>query len=190
MKSISLPAGLLAAGILAAAQAAPPNEKLTTRADQREVAVTIYNENLALVKDGRRVALERGANQLAWREVSAHMRPQTALLRNVSNPASLKLVEQNFDFDLLTPQKLAEKYVGREVTVISVNPASGAEKRETATVLAGNGGVVLKFADRIESGVPGRLAFPGVPDDLRDQPTLVISLLSAAAGGRTWNCPI
>jgi hypothetical protein len=182
MKRTRLLAGMIAAGFLSAAMAAPQDERLTTRADQRDVAVTIYNENLALVKDGRRVRLDRGANQLVWREVSAQMRPETALLRNVSNPAGLKLVEQNFDFDLLTPQKLLEKYVGREVTVISVNPATGAEKRENATVLATNGGVVLKFADRIETGVPGRLAFSGVPDNLRDKPTLVIALSNASAG--------
>lgn len=182
MKRTRLLAGMIAAGFLSAAMAAPQDERLTTRADQRDVAVTIYNENLALVKDGRKVRLDRGANQLAWREVSAQMRPETALLRNISNPAGLKLVEQNFDFDLLTPQKLLEKYVGREVTVISVNPATGAEKRENATVLAVNGGVVLKFADRIETGVPGRLAFSGVPDNLRDKPTLVIALSNASAG--------
>lgn len=173
---------LIAAGLMSGALSAPQGERLTTRADQREVAVTIYNENLALVKDGRKLGLDRGANQLAWREVSAQMRPETALLRSLSNPGGLRLIEQNFDFDLLTPQKLLEKYVGREVTVISVNPASGAEKRETATVLATNGGVVLKFADRIETGVPGRLAFSGVPDNLRDKPTLVISLASASSG--------
>jgi len=175
-------AGAVAAGLMATACAAPMGEKLTTRADQREVAVTIYNDNLALVKDSRKVKLDREKNQLAWREVSAQMRPETALLRNLSNPLGFRLIEQNFDFDLLTPQKLLEKYVGKEVTVISVNPATGAEKRETATVLATNGGTVLKFADRIETGVPGRLAFAGVPDNLRDKPTLVITLANASAG--------
>jgi len=182
MKQKYVLAGLIAAGFLSTAAAAPQNEKLTTLADQREVAVTIYNENLALVKDSRKLKLERGPNQLAWREVSAQMRPETALLRNLSDPEGLRLIEQNFDFDLLTPQKLLEKYLGREVTVISMNPASGVEKRETATVLATNSGVVLKFADRVETGVPGRLAFSEVPDNLRDKPTLVISLASAAAG--------
>ncbi len=196
MKRSCLLAGMLTAGLLSAAWAGP-DEKLSTRADQRDVAVTIYNENLALVKDGRRVKLERGANRLAWREVSAQMRPETALLRNLSDPAGLRLIEQNFDFDLLTPQKLLEKYVGREVTVISVNPATGAEKREAATVLATNGGGVLRFADRIETGVPGRLAFSEVPDNLRDKPTLVITLdnkiggeqsleLSYLTGGLSW----
>ena len=197
MKSRRFLAGMMGAGLLSAAMAAAPSEKLTTLADQRGIAVTIYNDNLALVKDSRAVKLDRGPNQLGWREVSAQIRPETALLRNLGNPAGLKLVEQNFDFDLLTPQKMLEKYVGREVTVISVNPASGVEKRETATVLATNGGTVLKFADRIETGIPGRLAFSGVPDNLRDKPTLVITFanngggqqeleLSYLTGGLSW----
>jgi hypothetical protein len=109
------------------------------------------------------------------------MRPETALLRAASGPP-LTLVEQNFDFDLLTPQKLLEKYVGRQVTVIRPHPTSDAERRETATVLAAGQGTVLRFADRIETGVPGRLAFDSVPANLRDRPTL--SVLLEAAGGK------
>ncbi len=183
MKIILLNA--MIAGVLAvpSASRAAPGEEITSRsADQQSVAVTIYNDNLALVKDARRIRLGRDLNHLAWREVSAQMRPETAQLRNLSNPAGFRLQEQNFDFDLLTPEKLLEKYVGREVAVIKVNPATGAETRETATVLATNGGVVLKFADRVETGVPGRLAFAGVPDTLRDTPTLVISLINPSTG--------
>ena len=162
--------------------AAARDEVVSTAADQQGVAVTIYNDDLALVKDTRRVRLPRDGSLLAWREVSARMRPETAQLRNLSNPAGFSLLEQNFDFDLLTPEKLLEKYIGREIAVIRVNPATGAETREAATVLATNGGVVLQFADRVETGVPGRLAFSGVPDTLRDKPTLVISLVNPAGG--------
>ena len=173
------------AGLVVAAHAgwaAPLDEIVSTASDQTSVAVTIYNDNLALVKDARRVRLGRDFNRLAWREVSAQLRPETAQLRNISNPAGFRLQEQNFDFDLLTPQKLLEKYVGREVSVIRTHPTTGAETRETATVLATNGGVVLRFADRVETGVPGRLAFSGVPDTLRDTPTLVISLVNPTPG--------
>ncbi|RFC30830.1 MAG: hypothetical protein DID91_2727704687 [Candidatus Nitrotoga sp. MKT] len=162
--------------------AAPRDEKITTASDQKEVAVTIYNDNLALIKDARRVKLDRDFNKLAWREVSAQMRPETALLRNLTNSDGFRLQEQNFDFDLLTPQKLLEKYLNKEVTVIRTNPATGTELREIATVLATNGGTVLKFADRIETGVPGRLAFSGVPENLRDKPTLVVSLINPVVG--------
>lgn len=156
-------------------------EKVSRAEDREDVAVAIYNDALALVKETRRLELERGTNDIALRDVSAKMRPETASLRAITG-APLRLIEQNFDFDLLTPQKLLEKNVGRNVTVIRTNPATGAETRETAEVLSTNGGVVLRFADRIETGVPGRLAFERIPVNLRDRPTLVVKLESAASG--------
>ena len=171
----------LAAGLAHGADAV---RELSSGAAQREaVAVTVYNDDLALVKERRRVELPAGLTRLSLRDVAALMRPETALLRAVSGQP-LGLVEQNFDFDLLTPQKLLEKYVGREVSVIRSHPTTGEERRERATVLAaGQGtGTVLRFADRIETGVPGRLAFDAVPANLRDRPTL--SVLLEAAGGK------
>ena len=172
-------AGLIFSGLV---HAAPRDEIVSTTADQKEVAVSIYNNNLALIKDTRRVRLNRDFNKLAWRGVSAQMRPETAQLRNLGNPAGFRLQEQNFDFDLLSPDKLLEKYLGKEVFVIRTHPTTGLETREAATVLSTHGGPVLKFADRIETGVPGRLAFASVPDNLRDTPTLVVSLINPVAG--------
>ena len=180
MQTKPVAAALLFAATLAQA-AGPAREVASTAADREAVAVTVYNDDLALVKERRKVDLPAGLARLSLREVSAQMRPETALLRAASGPA-LTLVEQNFDFDLLTPQKLLEKYVGRQVTVIRPHPTSDAERRETATVLAAGEGTVLRFADRIETGVPGRLAFDSVPANLRDRPTL--SVLLEAAGGK------
>ncbi len=160
-------------------------EKPSTLADQQLVAVTIYNENLALVKDTRKLVLGAGANRVALREVSARMRPETALLRSLSHPGSFTLLEQNFDFDLLTPAKLLEKYVGRTVRIARTHPTTGVDTLETATVLAANSGVVLKIGDRIETGLPGRIVFGDVPTNLRDRPTLVTELESSRAGPQT-----
>jgi len=181
---------LLQAAVAAALCALSPahaavTEKPSTLADQQSVAVTIYNENLALIKDVRRIAMVSGHNRLALREVSAQMRPETALLRSLSHAGALKLIEQNFDFDLLTPAKLLEKYVGREVRIVRVHPQTGAESIEKALVLAANNGVVLKIGDRIETGLPGRIVYDGVPANLRDRPTLVTELASARAGSQT-----
>src|SRR5467141_1852055 len=160
-------------------------EMPSTLKDQQSVAITIYNENLALVKDTRRVTLEAGPNRLALREVSGRMRPETAQLRSLSQPGALTLIEQNFDFDLLTPAKLLEKFVGRTVRVVKTHPTTGAESVETATVLAASIGVVLRIGDRIETGLPGRIVYDGVPANLCDRPTLVTELHSARAGGQT-----
>jgi hypothetical protein len=179
------------AAALAAALAVLPaahgalEERPSTLSDQQSVAVTIYNENLALVKDVRRVTLEAGTNRLALREVSGRMRPETALLRSLSHPGTLRLLEQNFDFDLLTPAKLLEKYVGRSVRIVRTHPTTGAESMEDAIVLAANSGVVLKIGDRIETGLPGRIVYDGVPANLRDRPTLVTELETRRAGAQT-----
>lgn len=157
------------------------DEILSTLQDQQEVAVTIYNDNLALVKDQRKANLKAGLNSLALRDVSAQIRPETALLRSLSSAGSLAILEQNFDFDLLTPQKLLEKFVGRSVSIIKTNPATGTETSEQAQVLSANNGVVLKMGDRIETGIPGRIVYGDVPANLRDRPTLVVQLVNKGA---------
>lgn len=177
--------------------AAESDEIRSTLQDQQDVAVTIYNDNLALVKDQRKIKLKNGLNSLALRDVSAQIRPETALLRSLTSTGSLSVLEQNFDFDLLTPQKLLEKYVGKSVGIIRMNPATGVETTEQAQVLSANNGVVLKIGDRIETGIPGRIVYSDVPANLRDRPTLVVQLqnkgaaeqnveLSYLTGGLGW----
>jgi len=192
---------LLLAPLAFTLAAQSPREITTTLKDQQSLAVTIYNDNLALVKDQREVRLGKGEQALAFQEVSAQIRPETALLRNLTLPKDFWVLEQNFDFDLLTPSKLLEKYVGQKVTIVrSVPNAEGAgakDVREEATVLATNNGVVLQFADRIETSAPGRIVYPKVPESLRARPTLVVDLHSGAeraqklelsylTGGLSW----
>ena len=196
-KSILILSILCSVFIAKAVASSDEGELRSTLQDQSEVAVTIYNDQLALVKDLRIIKLDSGFNTLAFREVSAQMRPETALLRSLDYPDGFRLIEQNFDFDLLTPHKLLEKYVGREVKVVKTHPMTGKEKLLDAIVLSVNNGVVLKIGDRIETGVPGRIVFEEVPGNLRDRPTLVMQLNSATAkaqqlqlsyltGGLSW----
>lgn len=196
MRPISL-AVLLLLSLAGGHVQAQSDEQRSTLNDQQGVAITIYNDDLALVKDQRKLQLKAGASTLAFRDVSAKMRPETALLRSLSGPGSLSVREQNFDFDLLTPASLLEKYVGQTVNVFRMNPATGVETNEVAKVLSANNGVVLQIGPRIETGVPGRIVFDGVPRNLRDRPTLVMMLdnegktghdveLSYLTGGLGW----
>ncbi|MBN2809630.1 MAG: DUF4139 domain-containing protein [Deltaproteobacteria bacterium] len=171
----------LALTTFAAFSAPPPmGEVVTTSADQIGVAVTIYNQNLALIKDKRQLLLEKGEIKLAFREVSAQMRPETAIL----SASGLNVIEQNFEFDLLTPETLLQKYVGQAVEVISRHPTSGVESRRSAKVLSANNGVVLQFDDHIETGVPGRLAFSALPENLRERPTLTMLVENQHSGSK------
>ena len=180
---------LLSLGVFAAVdnnQNTALTETRSTLDDQQSVAVTIYNGDLALVKDTRKVKIKIGLNALALRDVSAQIRPETALLRSINAPGSLTLLEQNFDFDLLTPEKLLEKYVGKTVSLVKTNPATGVETTEQATVLSANNGVVLRVGNRIETGVPlGRIVYDNVPANLRDRPTLVTQINNKGATDQT-----
>lgn len=174
--------GATSSGLGLIARPAFAQEVRLTYNDQTAVAVTIYNENLALVKDRRKAALAQGLNAIAFVDVSGQMRPETALLH--AEGAKLNLLEQNFEFDLLTQEKLLEKSVGEMVKVIKTNPATGAETVEEARVLSVAGGLVLKIGDRIETAYPGRVVFDRIPPELRARPTLVLTLESPDAAER------
>ncbi|MBL8665367.1 MAG: DUF4139 domain-containing protein [Candidatus Odyssella sp.] len=172
-------------------------EKRVTLAEQTAVAVAIYNDDLALVRDSRRLALDQGRNRLALVDVSAQLRAQTALLA-AADGTQLRTLEQNLEFDLLTPQKLLEKSVGKEVTIVKTHPQTGEETRLRALVLSTASGVVLKIGNEIHTSAPGRIVFDSVPPNLRDRPTLTIDLEASRAGtvaaeltyltgGLSWN---
>ncbi len=140
------------------------------------LSVTIYGNNLALVQDSRTLELKGGRQKIEFKGVSAQIRPETVSL----SATDLNIIEQNFDYDLLSPGKMMEKAVGHVVTIVRTNPGSGTETREQAEVLATNGGVVLRIGDRIEvlrdDGLPVRVIFDKVPDNLRASPTLSVTV--------------
>ena len=169
--------------ILALAPLLLPASALAQTA-QGDVAVTIYTNDLALVQDVRPLTLPQGVTRQEFPDVSAQIRPETVRL----TAADTEIVEQNFDYDLLSPAALMQKAVGQTITLVRMNPATGAETREQAKVLAVNGGVVLQIGTRIEvlrdDGLPVRVIFDRVPPNLRARPTLSVTLDSARAGAR------
>jgi hypothetical protein len=183
---------LLAAATPAIAQDQPPAPRQgaqnplpsPTQSAQGDVAVTIYNNNLGLVQDVRRIDLPAGRSRQEFPDVSAQIRPETVTLTG----AGIGIVEQNFDFDLLSPAALMQKAVGETITLLRTNPATGAETRERARVLAANGGVVLQIGERIEilrdDGLPVRVIFDRVPENLRARPTLSVNVESERGGPR------
>lgn len=152
--------------------------------DGRSTTVTVYPSNLALIEDTRAIEFAAGRSTIQFPDVSAQIRPETAAL----SADGVTVIEQNFDFDLLTPQKLMEKALGRTVKIVRTNPGTGVQTEEAATVLSTQQGVVLKVGDHIEvlrdDGVPTRVIFDKVPDNLRARPTLSILAASKRAGSR------
>jgi hypothetical protein len=180
MRWLCLLAAVGAAGAAGAAEPQPDDLKI----DNQRLAITIYNGGQALVQDVRSLDLPAGRQRIELREVSNQIEPASVSL----SAPDLAIVEQNFDFDLLTPSKLMEKAVGKQVQIVRTNPGNGQQVTETATVLAANDGVVLKIGDRVEvlrdDGAPTRVIFDGVPQNLRARPTLSVTVDSGRAGRR------
>ncbi len=145
----------------------------TDLSDQTAVALTVYNVNLGLVKDIRKIKLVRGISELRFMDVASLIMPASVYIKSLKDPDSLGILEQNYEYDLLNPGKLLDKYIGKKVKLYSKNLYTEREEIVEALVLSNNEGPIFKIGDEITYGHPGRIIFPGVPEDLISRPTLV-----------------
>ncbi len=151
----------------------------TTEKDQTDLSVTVYNSNLALVRDVRQIHLQAGEVPLRFEDVAASIMPATVHFRSLTDPSKINVIEQNYEYDLLDPQKLLQKYVGREVTLVQHETDSGSTKwvETKALLLSDNGSPVWKIGGEIVTGMTAEsYRFPDLPANLYSQPTLVWTL--------------
>ena len=175
---------LIIAFIALAAATVALSERPAARGDDpdgRTVAVTVYNGNLGLVRDERRIGLERGVFTLPFRDVAAQIDPTSVAFRALRSGGAVDVLEQNYEYDLLTPQALLEKYVGETVTLVTTN-WQGEERAVQAKLLSTQGGTVYQIGDSIALNPPGRVILPDLKGDLKASPTLVWTLSSQRAG--------
>lgn len=150
-------------------------------AQQIAVEVTAYNEDLGLIKDQRRIQLKKGTTELRFMDVAAKINPATVHMQSLTDPKSLSVLEQNYEYDLLSPNRLLDKYVGKDVKLYLKNPYTEREEVVTAKVLSNNdNNPVFQIGNDVTFGYPGRIIFPQVPDNLIAQPTLVWLLRNEA----------
>ncbi|MDH3205700.1 MAG: DUF4139 domain-containing protein [Gemmatimonadota bacterium] len=186
---LTLVATLTAATVPSAIDSSPSNDSVpqqvttaqqSTAAQRESVSITVYNQNFGLVRELRTLDLPSGRVSLEYGDVASGIQPETVHIRPIGG-RGLQVLEQNYQFDLLNPQKLLEKYVGRMVNVYRTNPQTGEEQVVEAEVLSVNGGPILRIGDEITFNYPGRFGFPEVPDNLIAEPTLLWRL--DAGGG-------
>jgi len=152
--------------------------------DQTDLAVTVYNSNIALVRDVRELQLPRGNFRLKFMDIAATVNPATVHFRSLNDPEKLGVIEQNYEYDLLEPAKLLHKYVGKEVTLVRSYQDNNTTKREEikATLLSDNNGPVWKIGNDIVTGMFAEsYRFPEVPANLYERPTLLMSLENSGA---------
>ena len=173
----------------------------TTLDDQSELAVTVYNSDLALVRDVRNLQVARGTSNLHFMDIAATVNPATVHFRSLTEPSRVHVLEQNYEYDLLEPEKLLRKYIGREVTLVRTRQDANTTRDEEvkARLLSDNNGPVWEIGGEIVTGLrPDHIRFPELPGNLYARPTLIWTLdntggtrhrveASYLAGKLSWN---
>ncbi len=167
-----------------AAGAAAAGQDSSTLDDQVDLAVTVYNSDIALVRDVRDLQLPRGAFDLRFMDIAATVNPATVHFRSLTEPSRVNVLEQNYEYDLLEPDKLLRKYVGRDVTLVRRRSENGQTREEDvkARLLSYNNAPVWQIGGEIVTGLSAdHIKFPELPGNLYTHPTLIWTLDNAGA---------
>jgi hypothetical protein len=155
--------------------------RTSTQEDQTALEITVYNSNLGLVKDQRLIKLESGIQELKFMDVASQIIPTSVNIKSIQETNPFSVLEQNYEYDLLSPRKLLDKYVGKEVKLYTKNPYTEKEELVSATLLANNENQpVFQIGQNITFNHPGRILFPEIPKDLISKPTLIWLLKNSA----------
>ncbi len=179
MKSIYFYVALSLLLLMPGAQAA--QEFKTDATHQQSLSLTIYNQGRAMIRDQRQFKIDIPVDAIAFSDVSQKIMPQTVAIDG------LDVREQNYDYDLLSPQALIEKHIGKRVKIARRSDETGETLEWTEGVIVStNGGVILRMDDgRLESLGQNRryhIVFEEIPDNLRASPTLTLKLYETANG--------
>lgn len=187
---------LTAAALIPSYAISQVNDEIKLDSDKNvSLAISVYNNNLALVKDTRNVSLPNGKSSIAFVGVAKQMKPETAIVNFASK--GISVLEQNYDFNIINPNSILKESVGKTVKTAITDQQTGRTTFSTAKVLESEYGAVLEFDYGIETNFPGRVIFDELPNNLRTKPTFVISLdnnmaqaqdveLSYLTSGMTW----
>ncbi len=155
---------------------------LTSGAEEQVgIEVTVYNNNLGLVKDTRKLELPKGQGELRFMDVAANIMPVTVHAKSVNYPNEFNVLEQNYEYDLINAAKLLDKYIGKKIKIMSWNQYQDRKEVVEATLLSNNQGPVYKINDEIYLGHPGYQILPKLPENLIAKPTLTWLFDNAAA---------
>ena len=159
--------------MLSAVASAGQTVSKSTVDDQIAVQVTVYNSNLGLIKDTRKVALPLGEGELRFMDVASHIMPVTVHTKSLNRPDDFSVLEQNYEYDLMNADKLLDKYVGKKIKLMDWNEFQDRKEVVEATLLSNNQGQIYKINDEIYLGHPGYKVLPEIPENLIAKPTLM-----------------
>lgn len=150
----------------------------------KSVQLTVYNQNFALVKDVRTVNLTKGITSIDVEDVAAKIDPTSVLFKSLTAPNSVSILEQNYQYDLISPQNILNKSVGQLLTFTTFDE-QGRPIVQQGTLLnpPSNGGTVVRGDHgRVTLNPTGQISLERMPEGLHPKPTLNWLLDSDRAG--------
>ena len=141
--------------------------------DQKSVEVTVYNNNLGLIKDTRNIDLPVGVGELRFMDVASSIMPVTVHIKSLNQPNKFFILEQNYEYDLMDQDKLLDKYVGKKIKLIDSNQYQDRKDIIEAELLSNNKGQIYRIDNEIYLGHPGYKVLPEIPENLIAKPTLM-----------------
>jgi hypothetical protein len=166
---------IFAAPACAVAQSTPKSAAVSASrsSDQVSVEVTAYNQDLALIKETRKVSLAEGQGELRFMDVASAIIPETVHVQSLTDPDAFKILEQNYEYDLMDEQRLLDKYVGKDIKIIEWKEYQDRKDTVDATLLSNNNGQIYRINGEIFLGHPGYKVLPEIPENLISRPTLM-----------------
>jgi len=152
--------------------AAPVSLQQSTSEDQKGIEVTVYNSNIALIKDSRKVTLPAGEGELRFMDVASSINPVTVSARSLNFPNDFSILDQNYEYDLISESRLLDKYVGKKLKILRWDETLSKKEEVEATLLSNNDGQIYQIGKEIYLGYPGTKVVPSIPENLISKPTL------------------
>ena len=137
----------------------------------------------ALVRDGRKMTLESGNGVLRFTDVAKRIDPTTVAFESLTDPAGTRVIEQNYQYDLVSSEKLLERYVGEKITVEQLK--GNEVERISGILLSAQGGSLILQRDSgevLSLSNYSNVSFPSLPGGLITKPTLVWLVNAKQAG--------
>lgn len=161
--------------------------------DANSVAVTVYNDNFAVVKDCRAIVFSEGQNVIKFTDVASAIEPASVSFQCITSPGKINVLEQNYEYDLVGTSSLLNRYLDKSVEVSVKGSGSDAGKKIAGVLLtSADGNLIIKTeSDGIEiisAASVENITLEELPEGLIVKPTLVWLADSAVEGSQ--NCQV
>ena len=151
---------------------------------RKDVSLTVYNQNFALVRDVRSIGLKEGLNEVRFFDIAGRIEPASVHFKSITAPDKCGILEQNFEYDLVSADKLLLKYIDNVISIISQD-----DVKYTGYLASYDGNQIVLAEDKekgpifmINRSNIRDIEFPQLPEGLITKPTLVWSLLNNKPG--------